>query len=163
MLSQSNVHEFLADKFIEEQAEDLGIEKNALTRGVIYALLFDNIRVKDNKPFGLRLTKEGFNWLKGYYDVYKITLNRGRLIGKHILYLDRYLEFPYYVVQRTPSRRYGASPGITAVVQKPFQGVDLYLFAGQDTIELKLLSGDIDKWVQNRKTGETLQDEWENS
>ena len=45
---QNNVHLFLANKFIEEQAEDLGIEKNELTHGVIYALLFDNIRVKDN-------------------------------------------------------------------------------------------------------------------
>jgi len=59
MLSQSNVHKFVANKFIEEQAEDLGIEKNDLTHGVIYSLLFDNIRVKDNKPFGLRLTQEG--------------------------------------------------------------------------------------------------------
>ena len=157
MSSQSNVHEFLANKFIEEQAEDLGIEKNDLTHGVIYALLFDNIRVKDNTPFGLRLTKEGFNWLKRHYDVYKITLNKSHLFGNHILYLDRYLEFPYYVIQRTPVKRPGG--GITSVAQKPFQGVDLYLFAGQDTIELKLLSGDIDKWVQNRKTGETLQNE----
>jgi hypothetical protein len=46
-------------------------------------------------------------------------------------------------------------------VQKPFQGVDLYLFAGHDTIELKLLAGDIDKWVENRKTGETLENEWD--
>ena len=153
---QNNVHLFLANKFIEEQAEDLGIEKNELTHGVIYALLFDNIRVKDNKPFGLRLTKEGFSWLKEHYDVYKITLNRPSLVGKHTLYLDRYLEFPYYVIQRTPATR--RSGGITSVVKRP--NVDLYLFAGQDTIELKLLAGDIDKWVQNRKTGETLQNEW---
>ena len=160
MLLPNNVHAFLANKFIEEQAEELGVEQNELTHGVVYALLFDNIRIKDNEPFGLRLTKEGFNWLKRHYDVYKITLNRSHLFGDHILYLDRYLEFPYYVVQRTPSKRYGSSPGITAVVQKPFQGVELYLFAGQDTIEIKLLSGDIDKWVKNRKTGETLQNEW---
>lgn len=156
MLSQSNVHKFVANKFIEEQAEDLGIEKNDLTHGVIYSLLFDNIRVKDNKPFGLRLTQEGFNWLKRYYDVYKITLNKSHLFGNHILYLDRYLEFPYYIGKWTARKRTGR---ITSVVPTPFQGVDLYLFAGQDTIELKLLSGDIDRWVQNRKTGETLQDE----
>jgi hypothetical protein len=143
----NNVHVFLADKFIENQAEELGIEKNKLTHSVVYALLFDNIRIKDNDPFGLRLTKEGFNWLKEYYDVYKITLNKEHLTGRHILYLDRHLEFPYYIIQNSPRRAIG---------------VDLYLFAGLDTIELKLLAGDIDKWVQNRKTGETLQDEWEN-
>ena len=155
----NNVHAFLADKFIEDQAEELGIEKNELTHGVVYALLFDNIRIKDNEPFGLRLTKEGFNWLKEHYDVYKITLTRQHLAGRHILYLDRYLEFPYYIVRRTPYKR--RDGGITTVAQKPFQGVDLYLFAGQDTIELKLLAGDIDKWVENRKTGETLENEWD--
>ena len=159
MSSQSNVHAFLANKFIEEQAEDLGIEKNELTHGVIYALLFDNIRVKDNNPVGLRLTKEGFNWLKTHYDTYKVTLNVSRLVGRHILYLDKYLEFPYYVIERTPKKRPG---GITSVTQRPFQGVDLYLFAGHDTVELKLLEGNIDKWVENRKTGETLENEWEN-
>ena len=157
----NNVHAFLANKFIEDQADELGVEKNELTHGVVYALLFDNIRIKENEPFGLRLTSEGFSWLKAHYDVYKITLNRSHLFGNHILYLDRYLEFPYYIVSRTPQRRYGSNPGITAVVQKPFQGVDLYLFAGHDTIELKLLAGDIDKWVENRKTGETLENEWD--
>jgi hypothetical protein len=157
----NNVHAFLANKFIEDQADELGVEKNELTHGVVYALLFDNIRIKDNEPFGLRLTKEGFNWLKEHYDAYKITLNRSSLVGNHILYLDRYLEFPYYVIQRKFSRRPGLMAGtiVTPVVNKP--GVDLYLFAGQDTIELKLLSGDIDKWVANRKTGETLENEWD--
>jgi len=155
----NNVHAFLANKFIEEQAEELGIEKNELTHGVVYALLFDNIRIKDNEPFGLRLTKEGFNWLKEHYDVYKITLSEEYLTGRHILYLDRYLEFPYYIIRRTPYRR-AVGP---ASPQKTFQGVGLYLFSGQDTIELKLLSGDIDKWVENRKTGETLQDEWDSN
>ena len=157
----NNVHAFLANKFIEDQADELGVEKNELTHGVVYAVLFDNIRIKDNEPFGLRLTKEGFNWLKGHYDVYKITLNRPSLVGNHILYLDRYLEFPYYVIQRTPAtRRSNIMAGTIAVKVTNKPGVDLYLFAGQDTIELKLLSGDIDKWVQNRKTGETLENEW---
>ena len=66
----NNVHAFLANKFIEDQADELGVEKNELTHGVVYALLFDNIRIKENEPFGLRLTKEGFNWLKEHYDVY---------------------------------------------------------------------------------------------
>ena len=38
----------------------------------------------------------------------------------------------------------------------PKQNVKLLLFAGQDTVELKLLEGNIDKWVENRKTGELL-------
>ena len=147
---QNNVHEFLANKFIEEQHLELEIEKNELTHGVIYALLFDNIRIKENVPFGLRLTSEGYNWLKKQYEVYEVKLNKKSLVSKHVLYLDKYLEFPYYVV-KTPK-----PPKTWQAKVLPKQNVKLLLFAGKDTIELKLLEGDIDQWVENRKTGELL-------
>ena len=151
MSLQNNVHEFLANKFIEEQHLELEIEKNELTHGVIYALLFDNIRIKKGVPFGLRLTRDGYKWLKNHYEVYEVKLNKKRLVSKHILYLDKYLEFPYYIVEQHKS-------AITTRNAKmlPKQNVKLLLFAGQDTVELKLLEGNIDKWVENRKTGELL-------
>ena len=150
MSLQNNVHEFLANKFIEEQHLELEIEKNELTHGVIYALLFDNIRIKKGAPFGLRLTKEGYSWLKKHYTVYEVTLNRKRLVSKHILYLDKYLEFPYYIVEAPKT------PKTWPAKVLPKQSVKLLLFAGKDTVELKLLEGNIDKWVENRKTGELL-------
>ena len=150
MPSQNNIHSFLASKFIEEQHLELEIQKNELTYGVIYALLFDNIRIKKGVPFGLRLTSEGYNWLKKQYEVYEVKLNKKRLVSKHVLYLDKYLEFPYYVV-KTPK-----PPKIWQTKVLPKQNVKLLLFAGKDTIELKLLEGNIDQWVENRKTGELM-------
>jgi hypothetical protein len=150
MSSQNNVHTFLASKFIEEQHLELEIQQNELTYGVIYALLFDNIRIKKGIPFGLRLTKEGYSWLKNHYEVYEVKLNKKRLVGKHILYLDKYLEFPYYIVEAPKT------PKTWSAKVLPKQNVKLLLFAGKDTIELKLLEGNIDKWVENRKTGELL-------
>ena len=76
MSSQNNVHTFLASKFIEEQHLELEIQKKELTYGVIYALLFDNIRIKKGVPFGLRLTRDGYKWLKNHYTVYEVKLNR---------------------------------------------------------------------------------------
>ena len=150
MSLQNNVHEFLANKFIEEQHLELEIEQNELTHGVIYALLFDNIRIKKGAPFGLRLTREGYKWLKDHYTVYEVKLNKKRLVSKHILYLDKYLEFPYYIVEAPKT------PKTWPAKVLPKQNVKLLLFAGKDTIELKLLEGNIDKWVENRKTGELL-------
>jgi hypothetical protein len=150
-MSLPDIHLFVANKFIEEQDLTLEIEKNELTHGVIYALLFDNIRIKDNKPFGLRLTKDGYKWLKNHYDVYEVKLNKKKLVSKHILYLDKYLEFPYYIVEApTPKATWGQTNLL------PKQNVKLLLFAGKDTLELRLLEGNIDKWVENRKTGELL-------
>ena len=149
-MSLPDIHLFVANKFIEEQDLTLEIEKNELTHGVIYALLFDNIRIKDNKPFGLRLTKDGYKWLKNHYDVYEVKLNKKKLVSKHLLYLDKYLEFPYYIVEQPKTPK---TWGIKAL---PKQNVKLLLFAGKDTVELKLLEGNIDKWVENRKTGELL-------
>ena len=150
MSSQNNVHTFLASKFIEEQHLELEIQKNELTYGVIYALLFDNIRIKKGVPFGLRLTRDGYKWLKNHYTVYEVKLNKKRLVSKHILYLDKYLEFPYYIVEQPKTPK---TWGIKAL---PKQNVKLLLFAGKDTVELKLLEGNIDNWVENRKTGELL-------
>ena len=86
---------------MKKQHLELEIQKNELTYGVIYALLFDNIRIKKGVPFGLRLTSEGYNWLKKQYEVYEVKLNKKSLVSKHVLYLDKYLEFPYYVVKNT--------------------------------------------------------------
>ena len=149
-MSLPDIHLFVANKFIEEQDLTLEIEKNELTHGVIYALLFDNIRIKKGVPFGLRLTRDGYKWLKNHYEVYEVKLNRKRLVSKHILYLDKYLEFPYYIVEQPKTPK---TWGIKAL---PKQNVKLLLFAGKDTVELKLLEGNIDKWVENRKTGELL-------
>jgi len=150
-LSQNNIHTFIADKFIDNQHLVLEVRRGELTHDVIFALLFDNLRYKDGKPFGLRLTRDGFKWMKKQYEVYEISLNKQRLLGKDILYLDKYLEYPYYINEAPKSRMWGAVPNAI-----PKKNARLLLFAGSDTLELKLLEGNIDRWVENRKAGEEL-------
>ena len=35
----------------------------------------------------------------------------------------------------------------------------MYLFGAQDAIDLKLMEGNLDKWVEGRKTGERIDHE----
>jgi hypothetical protein len=138
MLLPKDIHLFLANKFIDEQHIEFGLEKNEMTHGVIYALLFQNIRVRNNQPAGLKLTREGFIWLKKHYDYYKIETVI-TITGRHVLYLDRYLEYPYFLKML------------------PKNHVELYLFGSHDTVELKLLGGDLERWIENRQTGEYME------
>ena len=68
----SSIHIFLANKFIEEQHEEFELSKDEMTHGVVYALMFQNIRIRKGKPAGLKLTREGFKWLKKYYDFFEL-------------------------------------------------------------------------------------------
>ena len=140
ILSMSSIHIFLANKFIDEQHEEFELTKDEMTHGVVYALLFQNIRIRRGEPAGLKLTREGFKWLKNHYDCYKIKTNT-EIVGKHILYLDRYLYYPYFI-------------------KNAFKAdTEMYLFGAQDAIDLKLMEGNLDKWVEGRKTGERIDHE----
>jgi len=86
-------------------------------------LFFGNYRSKSK---GVKLSSSGVSVLKLYYKSYEIRIPKHvRILNKHLLFLDRFLKFPYYLKRSS-----------------------IILFDGTDAFNLKMVKGDLDLLIE---------------
>lgn len=98
MTSTSNHIQYQIVKYIEENAERSLKDYSELSEVEKCYKVFDNFRLKNNIPQGLKLTRWGMTRLSKHFAVYEFT-NDSLLNGKVLLKLDRVMKWPYYVSQ----------------------------------------------------------------
>ena len=87
-------------------------------------MLFKNFQYSKDTCSGLRLTKLGWNLMKSHYDVYKFPIDEG--LHKNILLkLHQHMKWPYYLDKKI-----------------------LALFSEEDTMWLKMVGNDIEKFAK---------------
>lgn len=104
---------------ILEEFESLSIKK-------IAGLLFNHTTSRNGR--GMRLSSLGVSVLTRFFESYLINLTIKEITSTHLIFLDRHLNFPYFLEPK-----------------------HIRLFDSNDALELKLLDGDLDAWVNNKK------------
>ena len=67
-----------------------------LTDEQFYKVMFKNYRVKNKKPYGLRLTGVGNTLLKRVYDAHTYPIT-GKVHHQALVLMDLNMQWPYYV------------------------------------------------------------------
>ena len=111
-----------------------------------------NVELTGRPRQGIQLSPKGYRWMKAYYESYKVE-SSFHLINNHLLYFDRYFEWPYYIITKRP-RKWNRKPRFGSPQRENVVRTILCCFGGPDAIELKLLGGDFTQWVKNKKQHE---------
>ena len=85
-------------KLILENCKPL-IEKSygdTITETEFYKIMFKNFRIKNKKPYGIRLSSVGNNLLKRVYEAHTYEIS-GDINHQAFILMDMHMQWPYYV------------------------------------------------------------------
>ena len=138
---QNNISQFIIKKFAEHQQEmqcdPSGIDNQSMD-SIAKSLFF--------RLPSMQLTKEGHKFVKKHYDYTKIDLKVKAITNLQQLTLNRLLKYPWYLekVRRpyNPSQR-------AQLGEKTYTIFTIYMYGNEESIMLKMLDGDLEKWTRN--------------
>ena len=147
MFMKSNISQFILEKYANHQqelAENPGRVDSVKLEDIAKVLFF--------RLPSMQLTKEGHKFVKKHYDYTKIDLNIKSLTNLQQLTLNRILRYPWYLekVRRPYNPAQRAQLG-----EKTYTIYTIYMYGNEESIMLKLLDGDLDKWTRNMNDSRT--------
>ncbi len=138
---KNNISQFIIDKFAEHQQElqtnHAGVDNQSMD-SIAKSIFF--------RLPSMQLTKTGHKFVKKHYDYTKIDLKIKAITNLQQLTLNRLLKYPWYLekVRRPYNTMQRAQLG-----EKTYTLYTIYMYGNEESIMLKMLDGDLDKWTRN--------------